>query len=112
MNSIMTAVVIGASGKPNQFRISSEYGETQSRIKSEYDEHGSFGGIKVEVVQYGDKRDLSKTNLVQVLKAARDSAGSRYAQNSYSQYLWLLDKGAGITYSFPTDTFTDLVKDL
>lgn len=112
MNSIMTAVVTGVSGKPNQFRISSVYDESQSRIKSEYDEKGSFGGIQVEVVQYGDKRDLSRSNLVQVLKAARDSAGTKYAQNSFSQYIWLLDKGLDITYSFPTDTFTDLVKDL
>lgn len=56
MKTISTIAFVGPSGKPNQFRVGSEYTEV-----------GVFAGINVKVLRHGDDRDLTKANLIDIL---------------------------------------------
>ena len=60
MKPITTPTTIGPSGQHNRFIVAAEY-------KAD----GLFSGVRVTVMQHGDKRDLTKNNVAAGLGALR-----------------------------------------
>lgn len=61
MRPINTPTFVGPSGQHTRFIVAAEYKQD-----------GLFSGVRVTVMQHGDKRDLTKANLIWSLGALRD----------------------------------------
>ena len=90
MNSIITVVSPGFSGQPNQFKVAPERNDA-----------GKIIGVDVQVIQFGDGRDLSKANLVRLLTIQKQLVKTKEAEFTIVKYLKLVGLGADITFTIP-----------
>ena len=90
MDSIITYVNTGYSGQPNQFKVAPERNAS-----------GKIIGIDVQVIAFGDGRDLSKANLVRLLTIQKQLVKTKEAEFTIIKYLQLVGLGADITFTIP-----------